>query len=97
MKLFVDDRRDMPKGFDFGVQSYKECIRVYRFMDFDFVSLDYHLGDGPTGLDILKWMKENGKHPSHINIHSDHIEGKPLMRRYAEENFPEAAVTLNPV
>lgn len=96
LKLFVDDTRDFPpKGYQ-AVRSYEDCIRFYRlFGEFDFVSLDYHLGELHTGLDILIWMKENGKSPRHINIHSNHIEGMQLMRRYAEENFPDSAVTMN--
>lgn len=62
---------------------------------FDFVSLDYSLGGEHTGLDILKWMKENGKKPKHINVHSNHIEGMRLMRKFAEENFTDSIVTMN--
>ncbi|HCJ40108.1 cyclic-phosphate processing receiver domain-containing protein [uncultured Ruminococcus sp.] len=96
LKLFVDDKRDFPeRGFE-CVRSYDDCLMYYRmFGDFDFISLDFDLGDGPTGLDILKWLKENGKSPSHINIHSTHIEGRREMRKFAQENFPNAAVTMN--
>ncbi|MBO6141626.1 MAG: hypothetical protein J6O40_07525 [Ruminococcus sp.] len=95
LKLFVDDTRPQPKGFE-CVTNYADAILYFElFHDFDFVSLDYHLGEEHTGLDILKWMKENGKHPSHINIHSNHIEGMKLMRKYAEQNFPESTVTMN--
>ncbi|MBR6046007.1 MAG: hypothetical protein IKP47_10285 [Ruminococcus sp.] len=95
LKLFVDDRREFPKGFE-CVRSFDEAVTFFRlFGDFEFVSLDYNLGDGLSGLDLLRWMKENGKSPAHINIHSDHSEGSRLMRKYAEENFPGAAVTMN--
>jgi hypothetical protein len=94
-KLFVDDTRDFPKGFE-CVRSYADCISYYNtFGEFDFVSLDYSLGEDQTGLDILKWMKANGKHPAHINIHSNHIEGINLMNKYAKENFPDSLVTVH--
>ena len=95
LKLFVDDTRDFPKGFE-CVRNYSDCIFYYRlFGEFDFVSLDYSLGEEHTGLDILVWMKENGKCPSHINIHSNNIEGMRLMRKYAEANFPNSRITMN--
>lgn len=95
LKLFVDDTRDFPKGFE-CVRSYEDCLMYFRiFGDFEFVSLDYHLGEAHTGLDILKWMKENGKEPPRINIHSNHIEGMREMRRYAEENFKNSIITMN--
>ena len=94
-KLFVDDTRQCPKGFE-CVRSYDDCISYYRiFGEFEFVSLDYSLGEEHTGLDILKWMRENGKRPKHINIHSNHIEGMKLMRKYAQQNFPDSVVTMN--
>ena len=69
LKLFVDDTRDFPKGYE-CVRSYDDCIMYFRlFGDFDHVSLDYHLGEEHMGLDMLKRMKENGKEPKHINIH----------------------------
>lgn len=95
LKLFVDDSREFPKGFE-CVRSYEDCIMYFNiFGDFEFVSLDYHLGEEHTGLDILKCMKENGKKPQHINIHSNHIEGMAEMSRYAEENFKDSIVTMN--
>ena len=95
LKLFVDDTRPQPRGFE-CVTSYADAIWYYElFGEFEFVSLDYHLGEEHTGLDILIWMKEHGKRPAHINIHSNHIEGMKLMRKYAEENFPGVNITMN--
>lgn len=96
IKLFVDDTRPRPKGYEFA-GSYKEAVESFElFGDFDVVSLDFSLGnDEPTGLDVLKYMKENGKSPKLINIHSNHIEGMKLMKEYAEENFPNSKVTMN--
>ena len=61
LKLFVDDTRPQPKGFE-CVTIYADAVLYYElFSEFEFVSLDYHLGEEHTGLDILKWMKEHGK------------------------------------
>lgn len=95
LRLFVDDARDFPKGYE-CVRSYEDCLMYFRlFGDFDHVSLDYDLGGEYTGLDILKWMKENGRHPAHINIHSNHEIGMREMKKYAEENFKNSVVTMN--
>lgn len=98
MKLFVDDARTPPeKGFECA-EDYDGAVFLLRYMDFDFVTLDYDLGDGPCGLDILKFMHENKKYPRHLNIHSDHAEGRTLMRDYAKENFPgDVRITMNSV
>ncbi len=97
LKLFVDDTREFPKGFECA-RSYEECLLLFRLFGrsgFEFVTLDYSLGGAHTGLDILAYMSEHGIAPEHINIHSNHIEGMQLMRRYAEEHFPDARVTMN--
>lgn len=98
MKLFVDDARTPPeRGFECA-EDYDGAVFLLRYMDFDFVTLDYSLGDGPNGLDILKFMYENKKYPKHLNIHSDHAEGRALMRDYAKENFPETVrITMNSI
>lgn len=94
-KLFVDDTRDLPKGYE-GVRTYSDCLLYFSiFGDFQVVSLDYSLGEEHTGLDILKWMKQNGKCPEQINIHSNHIEGRKLMRDYVKANFPDTRLTMN--
>lgn len=40
-------------------------------------------------------MKENGITVPKINIHSNHIEGRRLMKEYAVASFPESTVTMN--
>ena len=96
MKLFVDDRRTPPvTGFE-CVTDYHSAVTLLKFLSFDFITLDYDLGDGFTGLDILKFIHENKKYPAHLNIHSDHSEGRTLMLKYAREHFPESVViTMN--
>lgn len=96
MKLFVDDRRNPPAHSFECAEDYEGAIFLLRYMSFDFATLDYDLGDGYTGLDLLKFMHEIGRYPKQLNIHSDHSEGKWLMKKYAEENFPdEVRITMN--
>lgn len=95
MKLFVDDKREQPKGYNCA-EDYEGAISLLKLLSFDFITLDYDLGDGRTGLDILKFIHENKKYPKHLNIHSDHSEGRQLMRKYAQENFPsDVSITMN--
>ncbi len=89
MKLFVDDVRD-PVGEGFTVvRQYKQAVLLLDLLEFDFISLDYDIQDGYTGLDILKYMSDNNKYPkSQLNIHSTHSIGSVAMYKYAKEHFP---------
>lgn len=92
MKLFVDDTRDFPSGTN-AVRDYESAISMLKLNDifkFDFVSLDYSLSNGYTGLDILKFMHENRIYPPCINIHSSNVQGRREMIAYIRENFPES-------
>ena len=94
MNLYVDDRRPVPKvGY--------ECCRdvegakfLLSFMSFETVSLDYNLGDGRTGLEILEYMHERGIRVSRINIHSDNTLGIAQMTAYCASHFPDVEVTF---
>lgn len=98
MKLFIDDLRKNPDKESFNeARTYEEAIFMLKYIKFDFITTDYDLGKNqPTGLEILKWMVENEKYPEHINIHSDHTEGKIKMLNFIKENFPEnITITTN--
>ena len=95
MKLFVDDMRPCPDGDDYiYCQDYEEAIWQLSINDFEYVSLDYHLGYGESGLDILVWMRNNKKVPPKINIHSSHPWGRRQMKEFCDENFPDSEITM---
>lgn len=101
MKIFLDDYRALPKsakGFEW-VKTYRACKTLIDVFgnSIDFIDLDYDLGTEETGYDILVYMKEKGIRPAHINIHSDHPEGAPEMRKYAEREFLDSTITQNKV
>lgn len=98
VKLFVDDSRTPPAhGFECA-EDYEGAIFLLKYMTFDFITLDYDLGNGMTGLDILKFICESKRYPQHINIHSDHSEGRWLMKKYADDNLPpNVRITMNPL
>ena len=96
MKLYVDDMRPFPTEDDFlCCRSYDEAILLLNEVDFEYVSLDYHLGYGESGLDILIWMRNTGKIPKKINIHSSHPWGRREMKDFCERNFPDTEVTMH--
>ena len=98
MKIILDDRRPLPEESPYYncVRTYEECVFLIRnFHTISYISLDYDLGEGETGLSVLKYMVECGNDVNHINVHSTHHTGVPKMREYAEKNFPDAELTFN--
>ena len=99
MKIILDDWRYVPENSPYNVvRTYEDCIDMIRlFRKISFISLDYDLGGGKTGYDVLIYMSENDIEVKHINIHSDHSAGVPLMREYVWKHFPRVEITFNPL
>lgn len=95
MKLYVDDMREFPDEGFVCCRDYYEAVHVLSYNEFEYASLDYHLGEGPSGLDILVWLKNNGKYIPHINIHSTHPIGRARMKDFCINNFPQSEITMN--
>ena len=98
MKIILDDRRPLPEdSVEYNCfRTYEECTYVLRNIHtIRYISLDYDLGGGETGLSVLKYMVEHGNDVKHINIHSDHPTGVPKMKEYAEKHFPNTELTFN--
>ena len=54
MKIILDDRRSFPDGPYNCVRTYEDCVEMIRlFRKISFISLDYDLGGGKTGYDVL--------------------------------------------
>lgn len=91
INIWLDDIRPEPLGY---VRAYfaEEVQALLNNPDtiVDKLSLDYHLGDGMTGLELLKWIDEAGKWPkSKPSVHSDHPLGRLLMREFIDKHYPE--------
>ena len=98
MKIILDDQRTFPDGPYNCVRTYEDCVEMIRlFRKISFISLDYDLGGGKTGHNVLVYMAENDIEVKHINIHSDHSVGVPKMQAYAQEHFPNTELTFNPL
>lgn len=99
MKIILDDRRYVPSNSPYNVvRNYEDCVEMIRlFRRISFISLDYDLGEGKTGYDVLVYMAENDIEVKHINIHSDHSVGVPKMWEYVQKHFPDVSLTFNPL
>ena len=98
MKIILDDCRPLPEDSKHYncVRTYEECAFLLRNIHtISYISLDYDLGEGETGLSVLKYMVEYGNDVKHINIHSTHPTGASKMREYAEKHFPNTELTFN--
>lgn len=101
LKIFLDDIRNVDDSLGYMVirdyDSFVEILSSVRNI-LEFVSLDYSLGTEKIGYDVLVYMMDNDIHPKHINIHSDHSEGVPMMRKLTESNFSKfSTITCNQV
>jgi hypothetical protein len=55
MRIWLDDIRPMPDGFDYWATSAIEIIPRLKNGECDYISFDHDLGDGkPTGYDLAK-------------------------------------------
>ena len=94
MNLFVDDHRPMPKtGYQY-CQDVEGATFLLSLMTFEVISLDYDLGEGRTGMEILEYMYAHNVKVSRINIHSDNVLGIEQMKEYCAEHFPDVELTF---
>jgi hypothetical protein len=97
MKLYLDDERKPPFGWDL-VKTANECIAVLGRGKVEELALDHDLAEEhyepssglyreKTGYDVCLWMVENEVWPKHIILHSLNPVGrlnmKQLLTRYA--------------
>lgn len=100
MKIFVDDKRDFSEVQKYGyscVRTYQQCVTLLSvFKNIDVINLDYDLGGGETGLDILIYMKQNNIKAQEIYIHSTHLEGVKEMEKFIKQNFEKVKYNYCP-
>ncbi len=60
MKLYLDDVRDTPQGFDLRAYTAVEAIDMLKTGTVTFISFDHDLGpvEAGTGYDVAKWIEE---------------------------------------
>lgn len=92
MKLWIDDYRPMPVGFDRHVRTVAAAKEAIQEGIFALVSFDYHLGGDDTwdsGLTIARWVASEayeGRIPRfQWAIHSDSKQGAAKIRWALEQ------------
>ena len=94
MKLWVDDVRPAPKGYEWcrSVNQAKNWIDISEF-DFmeniELINIDHDAGDyisdGGDYIKLLDWLEETGRNYP-IHIHSMNPVGVENMRRIIQRN-----------
>ena len=95
MKIWIDDIRPMPSGYDIHCQSVNDTIGVIEYIEMkqkekiDLLDIDHDAGDfrgdGGDYIKILDWLEEkNISIP--IRIHSGNIVGRQNMERIIKHN-----------
>lgn len=95
MKIWVDDVRPMPQGYDIHCQSVNDAIGIIEYIDMkqivsiELLDLDHDAGDfrkdGGDYIKILDWLEEKDISIP-IRIHSGNIVGRQNMERIIFHN-----------
>jgi hypothetical protein len=94
MKLWIDDVRPAPEGYDFwhkSVEEVEDFIRVAESVGaiIELIDIDHDAGDyahlGGDYIRLLDWLEETGRNYP-IRIHSMNPVGVENMRRIIERN-----------
>lgn len=87
MKLWIDDLRPAPEGWEW-VKSSNEAISVLedRVSEITDISFDHDLGGDDTSRPVALWLAERENFPDRVYIHSANIVGRDwlmsLITRY---------------
>lgn len=95
MKIWVDDLRQVPKGYVWckTVNETKDCIKQAEKdkQEIELIDLDHDAGDygikeyGGDYIKILDWMEETGRNYP-CRLHTANPVGKKNMTRIIEKN-----------
>ena len=83
MRLYIDDVRDVPEGYDLARNSTAAIeLMKYRLSvgtPYTHVSFDHDLGDDDTTRRVVMWMIEYEHPPISWNVHSANPVGKEWL------------------
>ena len=91
MKLYVDDERDCPQGWELA-RSYEQAMQMLSLNEYDEISLDHDIasweeGNEMTGYTILCYLErqllEKDNKIPYINIHTANIAVRRKMEDVA--------------
>lgn len=86
MRVWLDDERPMPPGYDLHLYTAVETIRLLSQGKVTCISLDHDLGEyGGTGYEVACYIEqaayEGTLQPLEINIHSANPVGRGRMEQ----------------
>lgn len=90
VRVWLDDERPMPEGYDVHVKTASEAIEMIRRGEVSEISLDHDLGDyaNGTGYEVAKFIEEGAfggtVSPLDARVHSANPVGAANMRRSIE-------------
>lgn len=87
-KLWVDDERPAPDESWDVAKSATEATTLYDAGDYRIVSLDYSLGSGGTGEDVIAHWKARQDWPGAVRLHSSNSLGRTLLAAIIGDCFP---------
>jgi hypothetical protein len=58
MRLYLDDLRDVPPGFDAVARTAAQCLALLRIGRVTFLSLDHDLGTEDTGYTVASYIEK---------------------------------------
>src|SRR5262249_15566051 len=84
VRLYLDDLRDLPAGFDAVARTAEEAIELLRSGCVVFLSLDHDLGTEATGYTVACWI-EQAAHagtllPLQWAVHSSNPVGRARIK-----------------
>lgn len=79
-KLWLDDERKMPDGYDFWAHNYEEAVwaintQISPTLHSIYVDFDHDLGMGKSGYDFAKWLLSES-YIGDFSVHSMNIVGR---------------------
>jgi hypothetical protein len=90
MKIWLDDERPMPPGFDYHARTAREAIELLMAGGVTVISLDHDLGDeqNGTGYDVACYIEQGAYGGSlpyiEATIHSANPVGRARMEQAVE-------------
>lgn len=87
MKIWLDDERPMPSGFDYHARTAQEAIELLEAGGVTAISLDHDLGDeqNGTGYDVACYIEQAAYDgtlaPIEVRIHSANPVGRARMEQ----------------
>jgi uncharacterized Fe-S cluster-containing MiaB family protein len=84
MRLYLDDERVTPDGFDVRCHTAHEAIGLLKTGEITFISFDHDLGSyrAGTGYDVARWIEEQAYTNPEFNVPSYTVHsGNPVGAR----------------